>query len=187
MSISPRTSSLPHDRHDDLRLRLDAAREIPRIGVHVVDDDRRFLRRGGAADAAAERDARVRRRLADERAEHELVAVEQVDADPVVVRHGVLQQRGRSASSPPARSGDGGDRRADRVQELVMLGRRSFLDLPEDQREPAEQRHQLQRGREPVQPSELDAARIVGRAGSTARRRSRPAADAMRRRTTSPL
>ena len=33
-----------HDRHDDLRLRLDAARQIARIRIHVVDDDRRPFR-----------------------------------------------------------------------------------------------------------------------------------------------
>ena len=52
MSISPSTSRAVHDRHDDLRLGLDAARQIPRIGIHVVDDDRlTFLDRGTANPA----------------------------------------------------------------------------------------------------------------------------------------
>ena len=39
------------------------------------------------------------RRLAEERTEHQLVAVEQVDADPGVVRHRVLEQPHRLPSS----------------------------------------------------------------------------------------
>ena len=57
---------------------------------------------GGAADAAAERNAGVRRRLADERPEHELVAVEQVDADPGVVGHLALQHADGGCHGAPA-------------------------------------------------------------------------------------
>ena len=149
MSISPSTSRAVHDRHDDLRLRLDAARQIARIRVHVVDDDRRLLGGGRAADAAAERNARVRRRLADERAEHQLVAVEQVDADPGVVGHRLLQHADGARPSP-------GRRRVRRVicsrmvrEDFVVAGHGSsipsVLQLPEEQREAAEQRHELQR------------------------------------------
>src|SRR5215207_5366622 len=45
-----------HDRHDDLGLRVEAARQVARIRIHVVDDDGRLLGGGCAADAAAERD-----------------------------------------------------------------------------------------------------------------------------------
>src|SRR5690606_37812092 len=47
---------------------------------------------GRAADAPAEREMGVRRRLAFKRAEDELVAVEQIDADPGVVAHPRLEQ-----------------------------------------------------------------------------------------------
>ncbi len=80
-----------HDRHDDLRLRLQAAREVPRIGVHVVHDDRRPGGRCRPADAAVERDARVGRGLAEIRSEHELVAGQHVDADPGVVGQALLE------------------------------------------------------------------------------------------------
>ena len=74
------------NRHDDLGLGLEAARQVSRIRVHVIDDDRLLVGGSGAADAAPERNAGVRRGLADERPEHELVAFEQVNADPGVGR-----------------------------------------------------------------------------------------------------
>ena len=49
-----------HDRDDDLGPGFDAAGEISRIRVHIVDDDRRLLGGCGAAYAAAERDSCVR-------------------------------------------------------------------------------------------------------------------------------
>ena len=128
MSISPRTRVAVHDRHDDLRLRLDAARQIPRIGVDVVDDDRPLLGGGGAADAAAERNARVRRRLAEERAEHQLVAVDQVDADPRVVRDRLLEHFDRARPWPATASvagADGGARPSRRTSSWCV--RQSFI------------------------------------------------------------
>ena len=137
-----------HDRHDDLRLRLDAARQIPRIGVHVVDDDRGLLGGGGAADAAAERDARVRRRLADERAEHQLVAVEQVDADPRVVRHLLLEHATARPASRAFAVASVADRRRHSRRVVVVVRVNvmpwSVLDLAEEQQEAAEERHQLE-------------------------------------------
>jgi hypothetical protein len=52
--------AVPHDRHHDLGLRLQTARQVPRIRMDVVDDDGRLFGRRGAADATAQRDPRVR-------------------------------------------------------------------------------------------------------------------------------
>ena len=49
-----------HDRHDDFRPGLDAAGQVSRIRIHIVDDDRRLLGGGRTTDATSERDARVR-------------------------------------------------------------------------------------------------------------------------------
>src|SRR5947208_11460508 len=79
--------AVAQDGHDDLGLRFEAARQVSRIRVHVVHDDRRLFGRRGPADAAAERNARVRRGFADERAEHQLAPFQQIHADPGVVGH----------------------------------------------------------------------------------------------------
>src|SRR6266516_6446421 len=51
------------DRDDDLRAGREEAREIARVGVDVVVDLGLPARRGGAADALADRDAYVLGRL----------------------------------------------------------------------------------------------------------------------------
>ena len=66
-----------------------------------------LLAGGRAADAAVERDARVRRRLAEIRPENQFIALEQIDAGPGVVRQVVLQQ--------PNGFGHGGVSRRDAV------------------------------------------------------------------------
>ena len=130
MSISPSTRPRVHDRHDDLGSCLEAAGEVARIGVHVVHDDRHLLGGRGTADAAAERDARVRGRLADEGPEHQLVAIEQVDADPVVRR----APRPRGSRRPAAMAASGSDApaiaaptRGARVESIAwFIGRPAF-------------------------------------------------------------
>ena len=78
MSISPSTRAPLHDRHDDLRSRFEAARQVSRVGIHIVHDDRLLLawrrrrrcrgREGCACAATACREtarARARRLRAD--------------------------------------------------------------------------------------------------------------------------
>ena len=161
--------------HDDLGLRLDAARQVARIRIHVVDDDRRLFGGGGAADAAAERNARVRRRLADERAEHELVAVEQVDPDPGVVgrcSRGADRCFHRRVASalPPARR--------DRPASLVSIGHQSLISQNRASVRRAAARAESVDER--VQPAELDAGDRLRRA-TTGRRLHRPRALDLRR------
>ena len=105
-----------HDRDDDLGLGFDAAGEIPRIRIHVVDDERGFRGRGSAADALAKRDAGVRRRFAEERPEHEFVPFEQVDPDPGVAGDRVLQH-GDGSREDVMGSGLRGCLRADAVED----------------------------------------------------------------------
>src|SRR5258708_81836 len=115
-----------HDRHDDLRLRLDAAREVPRIGVHVVHDDGGLFGGSGAADAAPERNARVGGRFAQERADHQLLAVDPIDASPGVLRHRPLDH----LHGPPHRGlpvWRGGDRRSNPDQQLGAVHVRHSL------------------------------------------------------------
>jgi hypothetical protein len=61
-------------------------------GVHVGDDDGLALVDGAAADAAAALDADAGR-LALEGAEHQLVALQEVEAGPVQAGHAVEHQR----------------------------------------------------------------------------------------------
>src|SRR5450830_837602 len=115
-----------HDRHDNFRLRVDAARQVPRIRVHIVHDDSGFFGGGGAADTVPERDARVGRGFAQERTEHELLAVEHVDADPRVVRDRVLEQPDRLLHRG-VRIRRRGDRGSNRDEQLVPVHVRHFL------------------------------------------------------------
>src|SRR2546425_1424985 len=84
------------DRHDDLGCRFHAARQVPRVGVDIVDDDGGLLGRGRAADTATERNMCVRRRLAAVWAEDELVAEQRVNADPVIFRQAGLEDLNRA-------------------------------------------------------------------------------------------
>src|SRR2546426_11308481 len=63
--------AVPDDRYDDLRPRAYAACEVARVQVDVGNDEGALLARGGAAYPLVERDAGVRRRLADEVRQHE--------------------------------------------------------------------------------------------------------------------
>lgn len=65
---------------------------MAREGVHVFDALGNPLRGGGATHALVERNAHARGQ-ALERADDQLVAVEEVEADPVQVRQGVVDQR----------------------------------------------------------------------------------------------
>src|SRR5258708_17665324 len=107
-----------HDRHDDLRPGLEAARQIPRIRVHIVHDDRGLFGRGGAADPATEGNACVRGRFAEERAERQLLAVDQGNAHPRVVRQRVLEELHRLPHRG-CRVGGGGNRGSNRDEQLA--------------------------------------------------------------------
>ena len=84
--------------------------------IDVVDDDRRFFGGGGAADAATERDSRVGRGLAHVGAEHQLVSVEKIDADPRVVRHAGMEEARRLRHCRPG-IGRAGNRRSNRIEQ----------------------------------------------------------------------
>ena len=153
-----------HDRHDDLRPGLEAAGEISRIRVHVVDDDRRLLGGGGAADAAAERNPSVRRRLADKRPEHQFVALEQVDAHPVVGRHLAGEHRDRCRHRGVGIGGGGdGVADADGQGRIDRVGSSRVPRFPVDQHHATGGGKQQQHRREAVQPSEGDPACVAGR------------------------
>src|ERR1051326_3428709 len=79
-------------RHDDLRVRSDVARNVTRKLVYVRHDDRLALLRRDAANAFAERDAHASR-IALEWTKHELFAVQKIKAGPVHVGQRVEQQR----------------------------------------------------------------------------------------------
>ena len=80
------------DRDDDLRACRGEARKVARVGVHVVHHLGLPARRGRAAHALADRDAHVLGRLRTlPRPEHEVVAVDQVDADPRVMADPVVE------------------------------------------------------------------------------------------------
>jgi hypothetical protein len=120
-AIDHRAVHIPHaeqaavgfdQRHHDFRLRSGVAGDVPGELVHVAHQLRFARLRGGAADAAAERDADARR-LALERTDHQFLAVEQIEAGPVhlgqaVRRFSALKVRrvgdhvdGSPASRPP--------------------------------------------------------------------------------------
>src|SRR6266480_769541 len=81
------------DRDDDLRARRREAGEVAWVGVDVLHDLRLAARGRRAADALADRDAHMLGRLRPlPRAEHEVVALDQVDPDPRVVLAPVVQQ-----------------------------------------------------------------------------------------------
>ena len=74
------------DRNHDLAARGDEAGQVAVVGVDIVHDLRPAARRGRAADALPDRDARVLGLLgALPRAEDEVVAFDEIDADPRVV------------------------------------------------------------------------------------------------------
>jgi hypothetical protein len=79
-------------RHDDFRARRDIAGDVAGKRVHVPDHLRLARRRRRAADALADRDAHAGG-LALERTDHELGAVEQIEAAPVDRRYRVPDER----------------------------------------------------------------------------------------------
>jgi hypothetical protein len=84
--------ALARDRDDDLGARGGEAREVARVGVHVVDDLGDAACSGRAADALPDRDPHVLGRLRPlPRAEHEVVAFDDVDPDPRVVVESFLE------------------------------------------------------------------------------------------------
>ena len=74
------------DRYDDLRAGFQAAREVARVGIYVIDDYR--LTAGGccATDSRVEWNPGVRGGLADVGAEDQLIILQQLYSDPVKVR-----------------------------------------------------------------------------------------------------
>src|SRR5215211_1880254 len=79
-------AALLRDRDDDLGPGRREACEVARVAVHVVHDLGLATCRRGAADALADGNANVLGRLRPlPRAEHEVVAVDEVDPDPRVV------------------------------------------------------------------------------------------------------
>ena len=151
--------AVPHDRDDDLGSGLDAARQVARIRVDVVDDDGGFFGGRGAADAAAEREcacaAMVCRGMARAPARRRrgrrcppscsAGCRPSAAARPAAWRNQDLARRRQPSGWPSAI-------RRDPCQ--------SFFDLPEDEGQSAQQWHELQRGGQAVQSAELDAARV---------------------------
>nr|GEU28416.1 hypothetical protein [Tanacetum cinerariifolium] len=80
-----------HGRHQ-FRARIDVAGNVAGECVHIGHDDGFAFHHGGAAHAAAPLDADTGG-LALERAQHQLIALQEVKAGPVQVRHGVENKR----------------------------------------------------------------------------------------------
>src|SRR5690242_11444839 len=68
-------------RHDDLRVRRDVARNVSRKLVYVWHDDRFALLRRDTANTLPHRNAHARR-IALKRTKHELFALQKIEARP---------------------------------------------------------------------------------------------------------
>ena len=109
---------------DDFGIRRAVAGDVAGEIVHVAHDDALALRGGGAADAFADLDAHAGD-LALEGAEHEFVALEQVEAGPVEVGQGLHEEGGRvgEIADPVAFAvEDGGELTVERGVELGLGG-----------------------------------------------------------------
>ncbi len=154
-----------HDRHDDLRLRLEAARQIPRVGIHVVDDDRFLVRwrrrrrcRGRAGCACAATACRQTARAPARR-------LRAGRCRPTYSR--AFRPRAAGRPLPSRAPGRARWRSRSLSRNSVVMRHRlvspavSILRVRTTSDQPAEERHQLDERRLPVQPAELDPPGIA--------------------------
>src|SRR2546422_151005 len=75
--------AVAQDRDDDFRTRIDETLQVPRVVVHVGDDDRRLFRHRGSANPLAYRNPRMQGRGGPRpRGEDEFRSVDRIDSDP---------------------------------------------------------------------------------------------------------
>src|SRR5690606_7213026 len=110
---------IPVQRHHQFGARRRVAGDVAVEGIDVGHALGPAAARGGAAYALVERDADAGR-LALERADHQFGAVEEVEADPVEPRQGVVDQSGQVGGVGDAVA-LAGDQRARLFGELRIL------------------------------------------------------------------